>query len=139
MTAYGVDVIAWANEQATLLRSGKLSEIDIEHIANEIESVGKSEQREFAFRVSKLIFNLLKWRYKPSERTTVLKLAIFEQRKSVERRLKKTPSLRSCFDDAEWIADAWCDSVSESTDISDLPSEMPWNTDQIMNQEFFPI
>lgn len=44
-TSYEVDVVAWASEQAALLRAGKLSDIDIRHIAEEIEDVGKSEQR----------------------------------------------------------------------------------------------
>ena len=45
-STYENDIVAWANEQAYLLRSGKLSAIDIEHIAEEIEDVGKSEQRD---------------------------------------------------------------------------------------------
>jgi hypothetical protein len=49
-TSYEKDVVAWANEQAALLRAGKLSAIDVEHIAEEIEDVGKSEQRELAPR-----------------------------------------------------------------------------------------
>ncbi len=32
---YENDIVAWANEQAYLLRSGMLSAIDIEHIAIE--------------------------------------------------------------------------------------------------------
>jgi Domain of unknown function DUF29 len=47
-TTYEQDVVAWASEQAALLRAGKLSAIDIEHIAEEIEDVGRSEQRELA-------------------------------------------------------------------------------------------
>jgi hypothetical protein len=31
-TSYETDVIAWANEQAVLLRDGRLAEIDIEPI-----------------------------------------------------------------------------------------------------------
>ena len=34
---YEQDFYAWANEQAALLRAGRLSEADIEHIAEEIE------------------------------------------------------------------------------------------------------
>ena len=41
---YDQDFYAWANEQAGLLRAGRLSEADIEHIAEEIESMGKSEK-----------------------------------------------------------------------------------------------
>lgn len=36
-TRYEQDVVLWAKEQAALLRSGQLSALDIEHIAEEIE------------------------------------------------------------------------------------------------------
>lgn len=39
-TLYDHDFYAWTNEQAGLLRAGKLSEADLEHIAEEIESMG---------------------------------------------------------------------------------------------------
>lgn len=40
---YEQDFFAWANEQAELLRAGKLSAADIEHIDEEIESMGETE------------------------------------------------------------------------------------------------
>ncbi|MCP1609683.1 hypothetical protein J2848_001330 [Azospirillum lipoferum] len=40
---YDSDFYAWANEQAAILRAGKLDAADIEHIAEEIESMGKTE------------------------------------------------------------------------------------------------
>ena len=52
---YERDVIAWANEQARLLRTGQFAALDIEHLAEEIEGVGKSEQREFASRMALLL------------------------------------------------------------------------------------
>ena len=39
MTSYDQDVVAWAREQAALLRAGRFGEIDVEHIADEIEDV----------------------------------------------------------------------------------------------------
>jgi hypothetical protein len=48
---YDRDVIAWATRQAALLRARRFDELDIEHIAEEIEDVGKSEQRELASRM----------------------------------------------------------------------------------------
>ena len=65
---YDTDVVAWANEQAQLLRSGRLDQLDIEHIAEEIEDVGKSEQRELASRMSILLAHLLKWQFRPKRR-----------------------------------------------------------------------
>jgi len=68
-TRYEQDVVAWASEQATLLRAGNFGAIDIEHIAEEIEDVGKSEQREFMSRMSVLLTHLLKWQFQPSRRS----------------------------------------------------------------------
>jgi biopolymer transport protein ExbB/TolQ len=38
---------AWALHNAQLLREGKFSEINIEHIIEELESMGKSDKREY--------------------------------------------------------------------------------------------
>ena len=52
---YDHDFYAWANQQAALLRAGRLTEADIEHIAEEIESMGRSEKRELVNRLSVLL------------------------------------------------------------------------------------
>lgn len=44
--AYDRDIVAWSIEQAKLIRAGRFDELDLERIADEIEDVGKSEQRE---------------------------------------------------------------------------------------------
>ena len=58
-TTYEKDIIVWATEQAALLRPGKLSALDIEHIAEEIEDVGKSEKRELSSRMAVLLSHYL--------------------------------------------------------------------------------
>jgi hypothetical protein len=42
---YDQDFYAWSNQQAALLRAGQLQQADIAHIAEEIESMGKTEKR----------------------------------------------------------------------------------------------
>lgn len=51
ITAYETDVVAWANEQAALIRAGRFELLDLQHIAEEIEDVGKAEKRELANRM----------------------------------------------------------------------------------------
>ena len=65
LTHYNHDIIAWANEQARLIRNKEFDLLDLEHIAEEIEDVGKSEQRELASRMAALLCHLLKWNYQP--------------------------------------------------------------------------
>ena len=65
---YDQDFYAWANEQAGLLRDGRFSEADIAHIAEEIESMGKTEKRELVSRFTILLLHLLKWQFQPGLR-----------------------------------------------------------------------
>src|SRR5579863_5543074 len=98
-TSYEQDVVAWANEQAALLRAGKLTSVDIEHIAEEIEDVGKSEQRELASRTAVLLAHLLKWQFQPGRRSKSWQYTIRTQRKEVAYVLTEAPSLRAKFND----------------------------------------
>ena len=86
--AYKQDIVAWANEQAAYIRAGRFDMLDLENIAEEIEDVGKSEQRELESRMAVLIAHLLKWQYQPTHRGVSWELTIKDQRRMVLRRLK---------------------------------------------------
>ena len=140
-TTYENDIVAWAKEQAYLLRSGQLSVLDIEHIAEEIEDVGKSEQRELASRMAVLLSHLLKWQCQPDRQGSSWQRTIKEQRKAIVRRLKKTPSLRVSVNDSEWLEDAWGDAISitiNETGMSNFPDSCPWTTEDILFENWLP-
>ena len=99
-TVYEQDFYAWANQQAALLRAGRLSEADIAHIAEEIESMGKSEKRELVSRLKVLMMYLLKWQFQPTGRSTSWRLTVEEQRREVVDHLADNPSLQSLMDTA---------------------------------------
>ena len=65
---YEDDLAAWAENNAALLRQGRLAEIDIDNIAEELEDLGKSERRALASHLRDLILHLLKWEFQPSRR-----------------------------------------------------------------------
>ena len=140
-TAYKTDVIAWANEQASLLRAGKFNQLDIEHIADEVEDVGKSEQRELENRMATLLAHLIKWRFQPERRGKSWEATAREQRIMILRRLEKTPSLQGDLADAEWLADAWSDAklkVFQEAGLEDLSLECPWSVAEVLRQDFLP-
>lgn len=139
--SYDNDVVAWANEQARLLRAGRFSELDIEHIADEVEDVGKSEQRALASRMSSLLAHLLKWQFQPERRGNSWKRTIKEQRRGIASRLEDTPSLQAKNADSKWWGDVWSDAVSQAiqeTGIDELPENCIWSIDQIMDNAFLP-
>ena len=49
---YTTDFYAWTQQQSALLREGRFSELDILHLIEEIESLGRSEKRELESRVT---------------------------------------------------------------------------------------
>jgi hypothetical protein len=140
-TPYEKDVVAWAMEQAALLRAGKLSALDIEHIAEEIEDVGKSEKRELASRMAVLLAHLLKWQHQPERRSSSWTRTITEQRKAVAVAMRQTPSLKASLSEADWLAGTWADAVTKAVDETgqdSFPDDCPWAMDQVLSAEFFP-
>ncbi len=141
--SYKNDIVAWAEEQAWLVRNKKFDLLDIEHIAEEIEDVGKSEQRELASRMAVLLLHLLKWQYQPARQGTSWQLTIKTQRQRIKQRLKKTPSLKRCLEDDDWWEDAWADArydTEKETGIGfdKFPETCPWSSEQILADDWFP-
>src|SRR5580658_5895721 len=101
---YDQDFYAWANEQAQLLRAGRLSEADIEHIAEEIESMGKTEKRDLVSRLTVVLLHLLKWQYQPTLRGKSWRLTLEEQRDELEGHLADNSSLKASLDDLVVVA-----------------------------------
>ena len=91
---YERDFYAWSREQADLLRAGKLSEADIEHIAEEIDSMGRTEKRELISRLDVLLLHLLKWRYQPGKRGSSWEASISNRRDDIADHLDDNPSLK---------------------------------------------
>jgi Domain of unknown function DUF29 len=140
-TLYDTDFYAWANEQAALLRAGRLSEADVENIAEEIESMGRSERRELVNRLTVLLVHLLKWRYQEGLRGRSWRLTIEQQRIQLGRHLAGNPSLKSQLDEA--MTDAYQDARIEAERETHLPRSTfpptsPFTFDEATNPDFWP-
>ena len=137
---YEHDFYAWANEQAALLRSGNLSAADIEHIAEEIESMGKTEQRELENRLTVILLHLLKWQFQPKRRRASWEATIRVQRRDLARHIGRNPSLEPAI--AEATSYAYENAKIEAAAETGLPeatfSVCPWSFEQIMDDRFWP-
>jgi hypothetical protein len=138
---YDRDFHAWANQQTGLLRAGRLAEADIGHIAEEIESMGRSERRELVNRLVVLLLHLLKWQFRPSRRGTSWRLSIKEQRIRLRLHLEDNPSLQA---QIEWaIAQAYPLALIEAEretglEESTFPAPCPLTIDQLLDDAFWP-
>lgn len=138
---YEHDFYAWANEQAALLRAGKLAEADIANIAEEIESMGRSEKRELVNRLATLLLHLLKWQFQPAMRGNSWRLSAKEQRLRLADHLDDNPSLKAHLPSA--IAHAYRLALVEAERETGLaesvfPATCSWSFDEIMDEAFRP-
>jgi hypothetical protein len=140
--AYEKDIHAWANEQARLLRAGRFELLDIEHIAGEIEDVGKGEQRELAGRMAVLLAHLLKWKHQPERRGASWEKTIKAQRKEIAYALEESPSLAPKLQEPRWLDMVWARAVAQAVNESGLdcfPDECPWAIeDEVLAEEWLP-
>lgn len=138
---YDLDFAEWARQNAELLRSGRLAEADLEHIAEEIEDMGKRERHSLHSRFVRLIEHLLKWEFQPERRGSSWRKTIAVQRKGIRKLLKENPSFRSALPDV--IHEAHEDAVAFTAAVlerpkADFPRICPYTLEQLFDEEFIP-
>ena len=93
-TEYDQDFYGWITHTVALLRQGALTEVDVEHVAEELESLGKRDLRQLRSRLQVLVMHLLKWQYQPERQSFSWHSTIDHQRDEIEALLLDSPSLR---------------------------------------------
>lgn len=140
-TPYDTDFYAWTQEQVRLLRTGRFEALDLTHLIEEIEDLGKRERRSLTSHLAVLLGHLLKWQYQPAyPHRKSWRATINTQRRAVAKLLHDNPSLRSPL--AEFIADAYPDGVDLAVaetplDYDVFPETCPWSEEQVLG-DFWP-
>jgi Domain of unknown function DUF29 len=135
------DFYAWSLEQAALLRAGRVGEADLATIAEEIESMGKTEKRELVSRLTVLLLHLLKWERQPAGRSNSWRLSIANARDEIADLLDDNPSLKAIIDDV--MASAYRYARRKAAIEMDMaedtfPAQCPWNFARAMEEGFWP-
>lgn len=138
---YEKDYYAWLGKNADLLRRGQLSAIDAEHIAEELEYMGKRERRELISRLTILLVHLLKWQYQPARRSKSWRNTVLIQRGDVAELVEDSPSLKA--DIGATIERAYERAVLLAEDETGLeksqfPATCPYRYEEIIDLDFFP-
>jgi hypothetical protein len=141
LASYDEDFALWSAEQAQLIRDGKLDRVDLENVAEEIESLGRSDRHQIRSRIEVLVMHLLKWERQPEYRSRSWASTIRDQRHKLKRLTDESPSLRSF--PAEVLADEYPrarELASEETTIylKLFPKTCPYTIEQILDSDFLP-
>ena len=135
------DFYAWSLEQAALLRAGRGGEADLATIAEEIESMGKTEKRELVSRLTVLLLHLLKLERQPAGRSNPWRLSIANARDEIADLLDDNPSLKAIIGGVMTSAYRYARrKAAIETDLAEdaFPTQCPWNFVSAMDEGFWP-
>ena len=140
---YEEDFYAWTQTTAALIREGKWHDLDREAVAEEIESLGKSDWRELASRIAVLLRHLLKWRYQPErrQRGRSWRSTIWEQRSRLRRLLRQSPSLAPLV--PQTLQEEYAEARQRASDetglpLTTFPPACPWQAEEVLDVDFWP-
>jgi hypothetical protein len=146
---YDQDFERWASSQIELLRRGETKHLDIPHLIEELEDMGKSSLRELESRFIILIAHLLKWQYQldtlidrwrafegKSWRKTII-----EQRTQVQFLLAKVPGLKNSLELAR--KEAYPAARRLALKETGMPAETfpelcPYSVEELLDDDFLP-
>jgi hypothetical protein len=142
-TLYEQDFYAWTQEQAALLREGALHELDLANLAEEIESLGKSDRRALGSHLRNLVMHLLKWQYQPSGRLTghSWESSIQNARDEIAMILEDSHSLGPTVPEvlARRYPLARQNAATETRlPLALFPAACPWTPEQVLDPNFWP-
>jgi hypothetical protein len=140
---YDTDFFLWTQAQAAALRDGKVDAFDLANLAEEIESLGKSDRRTLASHLEGLVMHLLKWRYQPTRRQEghSWDSTIAEHRRQIALIVDDSPSLRRAR--ADLLARGYPHARHRASgetglQLATFPEQCPWEVHQILADDFFP-
>ncbi len=146
-TIYDRDFYRWCLEQAEALRSFAAQRpnldvpLDLDNLAEEIESLGKSQARELFSRYVVILLHLLKWRHQPQRRSRSWRSTIATQRDELVSLFRFSPGLRSQRETT--LEEAYAQARKRAARETGLPLETfpetcPFSPDQVEDAEFWP-
>jgi hypothetical protein len=138
---YDQDFYGWLVHNARLLREGRLSAVDAEHIAEELEDMGKSQKRALASHLRVLLIHLLKWRCQPQRRGPSWRVSIRNARDRIAAIVEDSPSLGQLPRDVflqEYARARKYAADETGLDLSSFPDAPPFSLDQVLEEDFLP-
>jgi len=147
---YDKDFYQWIQQNISLLRQGRLAEIDTDILIDELENMARSNQRELVSHLIILLAHLLKWQFQLQQLSESWyhfqgkswQASIDEQRVQIQSQLEESPSLANYLVDA--IDKAYPKAVKLAVKETQLPlahfpTQCPYSVAQLLDEDFYPV
>jgi hypothetical protein len=144
---YDDDFYAWTQHQAAVLREMPVADnrFDREHVAEEIEDLGKSERDTVRSQIDRIIEHLLKLQFSPADQPRLGWMrSITDARRILGDKL--SPTLRhdveirlaTLYEDARYATELALKEFGEEQAAKELPTECPYTLEQILEKRWYP-
>ena len=134
-TLYDTDFVEWSAQMAELIRTGRLDEVDLEHVAEEIEDLGKSDRQAVWSQLTRLLQHRIKQQIQPERAGRSWASSIASAQIAIGRALKESLSLRRYLvDELQDAYDAAVRLAKIETGVSaELPKKCPYTLDELLS------
>src|SRR6267142_1516169 len=142
MSDYDTVFYTRTQQQAAAIRAKDVAALDIDHLAEEIEDLGRSVQKGLVSQLERLLAHLLKWCYDPAtDPRRLWRLSILDARHEISKDLATNRTLRGF--PAERLADAYryarrVAAIETELPLATFPEACPWPLDQVLDDDFWP-
>ncbi|MBP0029193.1 DUF29 domain-containing protein [Roseofilum sp. Guam] len=138
---YDRDYYLWLETTSQLLRDRQLDRIDLEHLAEELEDMGKSEKRAIESNLEILLMHLLKYQYQLEKQTNSWRYTIYEHRDRIQKAFRDSPSLKNyfnqifegCYAKARQRA-----AIETGMNIDNFPELCPFSITETLDMDYWP-
>lgn len=140
---YAEDFYTWTQTTAALIRAGTWRSLDTESLAEEVESLGISQQHALQSHLRQLVMHLLKWQYQPSRRQLghSWESSITLARDEIALVLERNPGLQHQMPGylaKRYGAARRLARVETGLPLTTFPATCPWTLEQVLDDDFFP-
>ena len=123
------------------MREGRLDELDIANLVEEIEAMGRKDKKAIKNNLVVLLTHLLKHQFQPEQRSSSWRGSIVEHRQRLRDDFEESPSLRSHA--ADVFARAYADareraSAETALPLRTFPKSSPYTLEQTLDPKFLP-
>ena len=135
------DFNSWITQTTQLLRENRWHEIDVAHLIEAIEDLGKSERRGIASQLARLLLHLLKWQHQPQRRSDSWLDSITDARTQIELALEDSPSLSNY--PAEQLEESYQRARRQAAkqtrlEISAFPNACLYSGELVLSEDWLP-
>ncbi|MBE9157218.1 DUF29 domain-containing protein [Nodosilinea sp. LEGE 06152] len=138
---YEQDYALWLDVSCRLLKAGRLAELDIANLLEELEAMGRSEKQALSSNLIVVLSHLLKYAYQPGQRSNSWRFVLKEHRRRLQEAFKASPTLKAYFEEvfAHCYQEARDLTATETgVGLENFPLESPFSPEQALDREFLP-